>query len=284
MRLLTEIVEHMKGKKVLVYGDFMYDVYHWGRVTRICPEAPVPVFVEDCPPETRPGGAYNVCQNLAELGCVPTQLAPLDRLWSVKRRFMQGSHLLLRVDQDQILNGEPIVSHEVERMGEYDAIVISDYAKGWVTRAGCVEIINAALAHDVPVIVDPKGTDWDKYAGFTVICPNETERASVRAVRLEAGNMIAKLGAGGLDLITTDAAGVQHRDHYAATAQAVFDVTGAGDTVCAVVAAALAADADLRQACQLANLGAGHVIGEVGTSAIDAETLDRLVRESVTAS
>ncbi len=260
------LIDAWQGKRILVVGDPGYDVYHFGRVDRVSPEAPVPVFVEERI-EDRPGLAYNVCQNLAGLGCIPVQCFP-PQPWTVKRRFMVGTHQLLRVDKDEIFVAGLV---DLPDLTGIDAIILSDYAKGWLMPEFVETIIDRAF---VPVIVDPKEPCWHKYRRATVICPNEKELQRWEAENYAVPrprNLLIKRGSDGIRL---DIQG-RIRD-FPATAQRVFDVTGAGDTVVAVVAATLAAGGSLESAAKLSNLAAGHVVGEVGTAYCPADTLRSL--------
>lgn len=267
---MKDLIDIWQGKRILVAGDPMHDCYHFGHVDRVSPEAPVPVFVEDYL-ETRPGGAYNVCQNLAALGCAPVQCFPPEP-WTVKRRFMVGNHQLLRADYDKIHGPPPFDPATLEGI---DAVVLSDYAKGWLTEEFCQTLIVEARQRSIPIVVDPKN-EWIKFVGCTVICPNKLEYERLRVAdygRAIDGfeNVLLKLGAAGLRLHSESG-----YEDFPATAKHVFDVTGAGDTVVATLAAALAAGGSLQDGARLANLAAGHVVGEVGTASCSAQTLRAL--------
>lgn len=235
------------GLKILVIGDPMADLYHFGRVDRVSPEAPVPVFVEEHF-ESRNGGAANVMTQLGALGCHAVG-AWDSYIWTSKDRYMVGNHQLLRVDKDIC------VHNTIPSLNGFHAIVISDYAKGACTP----EICRQAIASGLPVIVDPKGKDWSKYKGCTVICPNQHEVNGG-----EGFDIVQKMGANGLSY-----RGVS----YPAVARHVFDVTGAGDTVVAVISACVAKGIDIPVACKLANIAAGYVVGEVGTTVCPLEYL-----------
>lgn len=275
--MLADIVKRMTDTRILVIGDAMWDKYIFGKVEKISPEGPVPIFI---PREfdTRPGGAGNTAHQLRALvggglggGSVDTSFPGLR---SIKTRYMVGSHLMLRVDEDQFENpAKEDVAAVVERVASYDAVVLSDYAKGWA--AGMArEVIKAALAVKVPVVVDPKGSCWYKYDGAFVVCPNQEEYESWDRCRPRDFALIEKRGEHGLRLRTLNG----QRD-FPAKAKHVYDVTGAGDTVVAVVAATLAAGGTIEQACELANLAAGYVVGEIGTVACPAFELLRLANE-----
>lgn len=241
------------GLSILVAGDPIVDVYHWGHVDRMSPEAPVPVFIEDGH-EARPGGAHNVAEQLKALGVSVAVYWREDDKSTEKHRYMVGSHQLMRLDRDRCVRS----SLDFAEALDYDAIVISDYAKGHCTHDLCQHLIRTGI----PVIVDPKGRDWDKYRGCAVICPNHLEVNGH-----EGFNLIEKRGAEGLRYNGID---------YPASAHRVFDVTGAGDTVVSVIAACIAKGLDIPTACQLANLAAGYVVSELGTTVCPIERLREL--------
>ena len=254
------------GLKVLVVGDPLTDVYHFGLVDRISPEAPVPVFVEDRV-ETRWGGAANVCHQIIALGVSHYTYFP-DRPWEEKHRYMVGSHQMFRVDI-------PVRYEHPEDSGDtfgFDAIILSDYGKGWLSPSFCQNLIQGAIKKTIPVIVDPKGSDWSKYQGATVICPNEREYAQWDR-RSHFDRLVVKLGEKGMNVIE------KGKDHVQIPAMArhVFDVTGAGDVVVAIISCALASGASLPDAATLASHAAGYVVGEVGTAVCPLEKLKELV-------
>lgn len=261
--------------RILVVGDAMIDTYYFGLVGRICPEAPVPVFVTERT-DTRAGGAANVFTQLSHLGIDTRLFAGINR--SSKRRYMVGHHLLLRVDADMYNNPSAIEIQDIAYTIEGHAwlphaVVLSDYAKGQCSPRLCQRTIEAARARGIPVIVDPKGADWEKYAGATVICPNEAEWEAVNCTVPEGSTVLAKHGAKGLAVVGIDSAGGQVAQLFPSVAQKVYDVTGAGDTVVALVAATLAAGGTLSLAAVLANVAAGVVVAKVGTSTCSLEEL-----------
>jgi D-beta-D-heptose 7-phosphate kinase/D-beta-D-heptose 1-phosphate adenosyltransferase len=267
MTELQQLVQKFCKLKILVVGDPMRDVYHFGKVDRMCPEAPVPVFLPQDMMD-KPGGADNVRNNLEQL-CIKVDAIFPDGFWIEKHRYMVGGHQLMRVDHEITYDFDWRYKHPIS---VYDAIVISDYAKGSCTELNCQWLISVANIAKKPVIVDPKGSDWKKYDGATVICPNHHEFEAVQYKNWPLFPCIMlKRGADGIRVMTDD----QHID-YPALAKHVFDVTGAGDTVTAVVAATIAAGGTYHQAAQLANIAASVVVGEVGTSPI---TYDRLFEE-----
>ncbi len=273
---LTELLEKIPGSHVAVVGDAMVDHYEFGRVERICPEAPVPVFVSERH-ENRPGGAANVAKQLIELGCqVHQSFAPE---FSIKTRYMVGSHLVLRVDEDRIARP---ASSDVRGVAQYlksvlrlDALVLSDYAKGWLSFGMCQAVMaEMRVRGGAPVIVDPKGNDWSKFVGCELICPSTSDGLNKSPFFRdeEFPNILYKRGALGMEL-----QGKGGTCSIPTAARHVYDVTGAGDTVVAVVAAALAVGASKLEAATLAALAAGYVVGEVGTTVCPIEKLKELV-------
>lgn len=262
---LVDIIGMFCTVRALVIGDAMVDQYHFGRVDRLSPEAPVPIFIEEGT-ESRRGGADNVAHQLEALGCrVKTVFA---RRWSVKHRYFAGHHQVFRRDDDYRAGGED-VDEACQRIAHYihdfDVVVLSDYAKGLLTPQLCQDVIKVGK----PVVVDPKGTDWVKYRGAAVICPNELE---LQAQGWHSGYVVAKLGAKGLAIRTHD--GVEHL-RIPAVAKQVFDVTGAGDVVTAVIAAGVAVNASMENAAIIANHAAGVVVGKLGTAVCSTEELLR---------
>lgn len=251
------LVDSFKDVSILVVGDPMIDVYHFGRVDRISPEAPVPVFVEERE-ESRRGGADNVAFQLQAL-CTRVLCFFPPKPWIEKHRYLVGSHQLFRSDRDYRYNhNSPCLESSV-----CSAIVVSDYAKGSITsipKATC------------PIVVDPKGSDWLKYEGCAVICPNEKEYNQWDG-RGSFSNILVKRGEHGMRLIQG-----KTQTEIPAQARHVFDPTGCGDTVVAVLAASLGAGADLQTAARMANIAAGYVVGEVGTAVCSAEKLKQLCR------
>jgi rfaE bifunctional protein kinase chain/domain len=275
---LRYILQHEIGKsRVLVVGDPIMDVYHHGEVTKLSQEAPVPVFVETHR-EIRDGGALNVVRNLEALQ------VPLD-VWmprgarTKKHRYLVGHQQIFRTDND--VEHEPLQVLEglMTKMDACTVAVLSDYGKGSLSPEFCELFIGSMRARHKHVIVDPRGGDWDKYSGATVICPNENEWMAHCAIKTGTQPVFAytllKLGAGGMQLGVDGVrkeSDIVWRSHT--RARQVFDVTGAGDTVIATFAAAAGfAGHDLRKAAMLANMAAGVVVGKLGTSTCSREEL-----------
>jgi bifunctional ADP-heptose synthase (sugar kinase/adenylyltransferase) len=261
---LIDLVRSFEGARVAVMGDPIVDVYHFGHVHRLSPEAPLPVFVEDrC--ETRSGGAANVAANLVALGCTPITLFPPEP-HSVKHRYFVG-HLQvgMRIDADQDHSRLDDIPSKAIPMPH--ALIISDYGKGFCSTARCVRNIHSAGRFYIPVVVDPKGLAWAKYAGATIVCPSEFEL--IQGYDEHEGHILHKRGAKGMTLIFPDR--TEHK--FEARARQVFDVTGAGDTVVAVMGAALARTKNMVEAVMLANMAAGVVVGKVGTATCSRDEL-----------
>jgi len=302
--------------RILVVGDVMLDRYWFGGTARISPEAPVPVVSVDRD-DLRPGGAANVAVNAASLGARVTLLGVVGRDEQAKLledlaagqgvvadfvvsdacptitklRIVSRNQQLIRLD----FESSPLASEEEDRaelMSRYrqalvtaDVVILSDYGKGTLSLAA--EFIEAARHAGKPVLVDPKGSDYSRYAGATMITPNLAEFETVVGRCADENDLVrrgaalrSKLGLGallvtrsehGMTLLQADRAPV----HLPAQAREVFDVTGAGDTVIATVGAALAAGKDIVSACMLGNLAAGIVVGKFGTAAVTSAELDR---------
>ena len=312
------------GKRLLVIGDLMLDRYLWGDVSRISPEAPVPVLRYDRE-ATRAGGAGNVALNIAGLGLnvavagftgadasrdelveilaaadidVTGIVSLNDRPTITKTRIITGHQHVLRVDAEEL---DPIGSAHMARLlangktlltDKIDGIVLSDYAKGALNIDVCQAIIDAARDQGIPVFVDPKGSDYSRYRNATALTPNLAELQLATGIGgrdvdalIEAGRklvgelgieyLVLTRGADGMTLITQDAT-----EHCAAVAREVFDVTGAGDTVIATLAAAHIAGLAWREMLHVANLAAGIVVGKVGTVAIDQSSLLQSIHET----
>ncbi len=295
----------LERRRVLVVGDAMLDRYLFGAVDRISPEAPVPV-VKVGRVEERLGGAANVAMNVKTLGAQCTLLtvvgddeagARLRRLLEslgvvtvlgtdpqlrtvVKLRVIGRSQQLVRVDFENQPDHEVLdaMLADYERLlAGHDVVLLSDYGKGGLTHVE--RMIEAARAAHKPVLVDPKGSDFSRYAGASVITPNRAELASVVGqwssesdLEARASALRERLGLAAL-LVTRSEEGISLFDdqgHYRlpTTAREVFDVTGAGDTVIGVLAAMIACGLPLRDAAAYANRAGGIVVSRFGTAAV----------------
>jgi len=309
--MATSVTREMIAKSaVLVVGDAMLDRYWFGAVDRISPEAPVPV-VRVNREEERLGGAANVALNVKTLGTRTTLLTvvgddePARKLETllqregietlyhkdpqlytiVKLRVIGRSQQLIRVDfenePDHELLKEMLPEYEAA-LAERDVVLFSDYGKGGLTHIP--QMIELARAAGRQVLIDPKGHDYSRYAGATVITPNRAELAQVigpwsseAQLHERAQNLRGQLGLDGL-LLTRSEDGMSLFDaegHTQVPAQAreVFDVTGAGDTVIATLAAMLACGLTLRDALPIANRAGGIVVGKFGTASVTYEEL-----------
>lgn len=297
--------------RVLVAGDVMLDRYWHGPTSRISPEAPVPV-VRVREDEVRPGGAGNVALNAAALGCQATVVglvgedeagrllaerlaaqgvdccleAVADAPTITKLRVISRHQQLIRLDFEDAFG--PHHGHRVEaalaaHLAEADAVILSDYAKG--TLAAVEALIARARAAGKAVIVDPKGQDFARYRGATVVKPNLAEFEAIVGPCPDEATLVAKGSALCAELqleallITRSEQGVsllqrgQKAVHLPTRAREVFDVTGAGDTVSATLGCGLAAGLTLRDATALANLAAGVVVGKLGTATVSVDEL-----------
>lgn len=302
--------EHLARARVLVVGDAMLDRYWFGAVERISPEAPVPV-VRVNREEERLGGAANVALNVKTLGAGATLLTvvgndePARRLREmleregvatllgedpqlytiVKLRVIGRSQQLIRVDFEnqpdhEVLAG--MLSTFELALASTDAVLFSDYGKGGLTHIP--RMIELARQAGRPVLIDPKGHDYSRYAGATVITPNRAELAQVvgpwsseSELEERAQALRQELGLQAL-LLTRSEEGMSLFDgtgHVRVPAQAreVFDVTGAGDTVIATLAAMMACGAPLREAMPIANRAGGIVVGKFGTAGVRYDEL-----------
>ncbi|MGB0360146.1 MAG: bifunctional D-glycero-beta-D-manno-heptose-7-phosphate kinase/D-glycero-beta-D-manno-heptose 1-phosphate adenylyltransferase HldE [Endozoicomonas sp.] len=305
--------------RVLVIGDIMLDRYWHGSTSRISPEAPVPVVkvgqVEDCP-----GGAGNVALNIASLGAPAWVIGATgedeaanslqSRLEATgifcdfvripgvptitKLRVMSQHQQLIRLDHEEVfkgLNPDIIESKAAALLDNIGAVILSDYNKG--TLQGCQQLIRLARSKNIPVLVDPKGTNFEQYRGATLITPNLKEFETVvghctteqelvskgqqllKDLKLEA--LLITRSEHGMTLIRDNMPEI----HYPARAIEVFDVTGAGDTVISVLAAALSSGCEMPQAAGLANMAAGIVVGKLGTASISMPELRREVNREL---
>jgi D-beta-D-heptose 7-phosphate kinase / D-beta-D-heptose 1-phosphate adenosyltransferase len=272
----AEILEKIQGARIAVVGDAMVDHYVFGRVERICPEAPVPIFIPERN-ENRPGGAANVARQLMQLGCEVYQAFAPE--FCIKTRYMAGQQLVLRVDEDKVakpdLSDVTGVANYVAHLKFLDAVILSDYAKGWLSPAMCRAVIDVAIKRHVPVVVDPKGNEWGKFVGCDLICPSTSDGFTGHTGYSSATfpDILLKCGADGMQLSERGEETVA----LPTTARHVADVTGAGDCIVAVVAAAIAVGARKREAATLAALAAGWCVGEVGTVSCSRETLKGLI-------
>ncbi|HEU0189247.1 MAG TPA: D-glycero-beta-D-manno-heptose-7-phosphate kinase [Gallionella sp.] len=305
------VLPKFEGARILVVGDVMLDRYWFGDVSRISPEAPVPVLkIESV--EERPGGAANVARNIASLGAQATLLsvvgndeagACLERLLNhhsnlnallhrddsistiIKLRAIARHQQLLRIDF------ETPPSHEVlhaaladfrSQLPLVDVVILSDYGKGGL--AHIAEMLRLVREAGKPVLVDPKGEDYERYRGATLLTPNRSEFREVAGswkteaeLNMKAEKLRAELQLDAL-LVTRSEEGMSlYRAnevlHEPTQTREVFDVSGAGDTVIATLAVMLASGADMHDAMRIANRAAGIVVGKLGTAVVSREEI-----------
>lgn len=313
---LQHFLKETESVHVVVVGDVMLDRYLWGSVDRVSPEAPVPVVHLDRESD-RAGGAANVAMNLAGLevatsliGVVgadnaATRLRALldeegigteglvsvsDRPTTTKTRVIGERQQILRIDDERVHPvkedaARAIIDQAEAHLGEADILLLSDYAKGVLSPSVCSRLIRLASDASCPVLVDPKGADYTKYAGADTVTPNDRELTLATGVgsdgiqtffeagdalrrQIDVGNLIVTRGKDGISRVHDGG-----REDYPAVQRDVFDVSGAGDTVLALLAACRAARLDWSMSIRIANLAASIVIGKVGTMPIRRDEL-----------
>jgi len=302
--------------RILVVGDLMLDRYWQGATSRISPEAPVPiVHIKDT--EARPGGAGNVALNISELGAtvlvdglvgddeggelLSSQLTDRgvtclfkgqqDISTIIKLRVLSLHQQLIRLDFEENIhttNNTDIISRFKKHISDSDVVVLSDYGKG--TLSDIQNFINIARDQIKPVLVDPKGSDFDKYQGATLLTPNYAEftnivgqcttsdelisKGTALCKRLDIAALLVTQGEQGMTLIQKEANAI----HLPTKARDVYDVTGAGDTVISTLAAGLAAKLSLSQATGLANIAASITVGKLGAASVSVEELREAIK------
>lgn len=315
---MKPILPDYSNAGVLIIGDVMLDRYWYGPTGRISPEAPVPVVkVEQN--EERPGGAANVAMNIASLGGQahiigltgmdePAQVLS-DKLTSLnvtcnfvalpdyptitKLRVLSRGQQLIRLDfEDKFENTDPqlILSRMAQALPQVKAVILSDYAKGALEHVQ--QFIQTARAAGVPVFIDPKGADFERYRGATLLTPNMSEFEQVVGKVKTNEELVAK-GEALIEQFDLEALLVTRSEngmtllrrgmdpfHLPTQAKEVYDVTGAGDTVISVLAASVSAGKALDEACALANAAAGVVVGKLGTSTVSTIELAEAIHGS----
>lgn len=317
---LIGMLSRLGPVKVLVIGDFMLDAYTTGKIFRISPEAPVSVLHAHSE-ESRPGGAGNVVLNLCAIGANVIVAGRVGRDYAgeeirssleshgvdvrgllfqkryktpVKNRFIADSQQLLRVDFETITPLPEELEQELiqklpDLMDECQIVAISDYGKSFLSNTLLGVVIEMAKAHHVPVIVDPKGVDFTKYRGATILKPNLTEAYAAARLPLDisldevAATILKTCGVEQL-MITRSQAGISlfkrsgERLDFPVRSKEVKDVTGAGDTVLSMLSVALGNGLDIKYAAQLANIAAGLVIERIGCAHVSlSDMAERLM-------
>jgi D-beta-D-heptose 7-phosphate kinase/D-beta-D-heptose 1-phosphate adenosyltransferase len=321
-RELAALADAAGSVAAVVVGDLMLDETWTGDVSRVAPEAPVPLL-NLAAMSRRAGGAGNVVENLVALGAKPTALGAVGpgeegawlarrlttlpggrgtvvvdprRTTPVKRRMVAEGRQLLRVDEEIAAGLSPDAERELLAAGlraidEADVLLVSDYAKGTLTPALLAGLLAAAKKKGIPALVDPKGRDYGRYRGATLVTPNRKELETVAGETARDAAAVAALGARLRDELELDALLVKLSEEgmlllprggeprfIRARAREVFDVTGAGDTVLAALGVALGAGLGLEAAAEIANRAAGCAVARVGTAPVHwADLLDGLV-------
>ncbi len=308
---IRRIIKNFEGRRVVVLGDLMLDRYIWGNVSRISPEAPVPV-VEVEKSTSCLGGAGNVSRNLDSLGALPLPVGVIgddeEGLWiqrhvgerrgvfvdtarptTVKTRIIAHHQQVVRVDQERKKAATPGVEDKIIgllRKEQCDGLIISDYNKGLITQRLLQRVLPLAKERGIPVFVDPKSENILFYSSVTFISPNhmEAEKIVLHPCRTEAEveragkEILARISCLYL-IIKRGEQGMSIFErakkpvHIPTNAREVFDVTGAGDTVIATAALALIAGATIQEAAILANAAAGVVVAKIGTATCSPDEL-----------
>ena len=311
-REIESLFLRARNVRALVIGDLILDEYLWGTTERISPEAPVRV-VDISREELRLGGAGNVADNLLALGCrvsicsvigadvngsilrdiiarkgvdVSALFEDLGRTTSRKTRVLAAHQQLVRIDRE---TSEPLSSESEKAVIEFinrecdgfDVILVSDYLKGVLTDKVLSAVISTGKLHNVPVVVDPKGDDFRKYRGATILTPNRKEAGLASGIEIDGTPGLVKAAEFLLRHVDLDALLITKSeegmslfiagggiDHIPAIAREVYDVTGVGDTVLSVLGMALAAGLGFNDAAHLANVAAGIAVGKLGTATV----------------
>jgi rfaE bifunctional protein kinase chain/domain len=308
---MRRIIQNFEGRRILVLGDLMLDRYLWGNVSRISPEAPVPV-VEVQKSTSCLGGAGNVSQNLESLGALPLPVGVVgedeEGLWikrhvgegrgifidasrptTVKTRIIAHHQQVVRVDQERRRAIASEVEKKIVRLVQkekYEGIIVSDYNKGIITKRLMERVLPYAKGRRIPVFVDPKIENFRLYSPVTFISPNHIEAEKIvhhpcrtDAEVEKAGQEILASLASLYLIIKRGEQGMSIFEqgkkpvHIPTNAREVFDVTGAGDTVIATAALALLSGASIQEAAILANAAAGVVVAKIGTATCSPEEL-----------
>lgn len=310
-----EIIEKFRSVKVLVIGDVMLDKYIIGKVSRISPEAPVPVL-EIQKEELKGGGASNVFLNLKALGSRATLLSVIgndpegkelkkilrekrvflikdsSRPTTVKTRLIAHHQQVVRMDRE---NSSKVSSEITERMlrminfKDFDGILISDYNKGVITEELIREILKSKDRKTM-IFVDPKVENISLYKNLTLISPNQSEAERITGIRMkkdedfiEGAKKIKEILSCKYVVITRGEEGMTFLDennaggHLPTKAREVYDVTGAGDTVISLLTLSILAGTDIKEACELANYGASIAVSRLGTTAVSFSELLRVI-------
>lgn len=306
-------IPNFENARILVCGDVMLDRYWYGEASRISPEAPVPV-VHVNHQEIRPGGAANVALNIASLGAkvallglvgedneakqlfeilnkysVHCEFVPVPNFPTItKMRVISQHQQLIRMDFEknlQNIDDSKLLAHYQNLLNNTDVVILSDYAKGALHRSE--QLIELARKQNIPVLVDPKTSDYRRYKNASLVTPNKSEFEAIAGIwsneeelEFKARKIIEQFNLGGI-LVTRGKDGMtlvqpgQPGKHFSAKAREVYDVTGAGDTVIGVTGAMLAAGKDITEAVRMANIAAGLVVMKLGAATVSVPELRR---------
>ena len=307
--------------RCLVVGDLMLDEYLWGKAERISPEAPVQV-VDVLREELRLGGAGNVVNNLAALGvqvsvcsvvgddqngwallkefgrrnvAVDAVFLDPNRRTSRKTRVVAANQQIVRIDRESrealpAAFEKHVCDWVSAHAGEFQVVVLSDYNKGVLTPAVIASAVAAAAVSGIPVLIDPKGSDYSRYGGATLLTPNRKEAEAASGIAIRDSDSLTRAAN-----VIMDTVGLQHllitrsdegmslftkggeAVHIPTVAREVFDVSGAGDTVLATLAVAIASGFAMAEAARLANVAAGIAVGKLGTSIVTPQEIIEIV-------
>lgn len=319
---IKEILNNFSKKTIFVMGDIILDQYIWGNVSRISPEAPVPI-VDVREESYLLGGAANVLNNIVSLGgnamiCgvighddigrivihelrvrgVDTEgiIVDAERPTTKKTRIIAHSQQVVRYDKekrDDINHNtkEIIKGYLKNKLSEINAIIISDYCKGVITKELVREVIPLVNSRGLPVAADPKVGHFDIYEGLTLITPNTLEASAGSGIPIIDNNSLEKAGRVLIEKLRCKAVLITRGDegmtliednggimYIPVMGKKVFDVTGAGDTVIGVMTLAIAAGATMKEAAVIANHAAGIVVGKVGTAIVEMEEMKRALQ------
>lgn len=322
-RSLGRYLDRFREVKVLVIGDLILDHYIWGKVSRISPEAPVPV-VDVTSESFMLGGAANVLNNILSLGghadiCgvvghdepgrmiihelrgkgILTEGVTVEdkRPTTKKTRIIANSQQVVRFDTEKREKVSKdtqttMINYIRERIGQYKAIIISDYAKGVITQELIKELSNMSDLRAVKIVADPKPKHFKYYRDVNVITPNSHEASLASGIEIEDDDTLYRAGKRLLEVLNNEAVLITRGEHgmslferdgnishIQTTAKEVFDVTGAGDTVVGVFALSIAAGASMVEAAIIANHAAGIVVGTIGATPIDRSSLEKGLKE-----
>ncbi|WP_348518259.1 D-glycero-beta-D-manno-heptose-7-phosphate kinase [Campylobacter sp. CCS1377] len=298
--------------KILLVGDFMVDNYTWCDCSRVSPEAPV-LVAKTQKEDKRLGGAANVYANLKSLGADVFALGVLGddesasflkanlkgefltqigRKTPFKNRIMAHNQQVLRLDEEdinEILLEDELIALFEEKVKDFKAVVLSDYAKGVLTPKVCKALIKKARELEIPILIDPKGSDFSKYSGATLLTPNKKEALeALKSTALKFDNLEGENLLNGIkklknefdlkySIITLSEAGIALFDEKLQIAPAkaleVYDVTGAGDSVIAVLAFCLSCGVEIFKACEIANEAAAVVVSKIGSVSVSFDEI-----------